>query len=180
MTYLNGGYSIIKKGDANIYASVEKALTNGKPILFYEDDNTCYYIDSISKSGDDIVLTKGGKTITITDANVITESGDIQNHLYQHSLTIATNYDFYLSVNVLTTNNENITTSEKLLSAMGIQKKIIANGFSSSFGDGGANALYVSYDAETFVIGLIDIDAKDTSKETVTINSISDTITQIF
>ena len=78
MTNLKGGYILINKTDADIYASVEKALTQGKPILFYEDANTCYYIDTISKSGDDIVLTKGGKTITITDANVVTESGDIQ------------------------------------------------------------------------------------------------------
>lgn len=82
MTNLKGGYIIINKGDVNIYASLENALTSGKPVLFYEDADTCYFIDSISKSGDDIVLTKGGKTFTITEANVVTESGDIQNHLY--------------------------------------------------------------------------------------------------
>ena len=85
MTNLKGGYIIISKGDANIYASVENALTSGKPVLFYEDANTCYYIDTLAKSGDDIVLTKGGKTITITDSNVVTEVGDIQpilNHYY--------------------------------------------------------------------------------------------------
>lgn len=92
MTYLNGGYSIIKKGDANIYASLEKALTNGKPILFYEDENTCYYIDTISKSGDNIILTKGGKTITITDANVVTEIGAIDGYKkYQFNIKTANN-----------------------------------------------------------------------------------------
>lgn len=82
MTNLKGGYIIVNKNDANIYASLENALTSGKPVLYYEDANICYFIDSISKSGDDIVLTKGGKTITITDANVVTENGEIQNHLY--------------------------------------------------------------------------------------------------
>lgn len=101
MTYLNGGYSIIKKGDANIYASLEKALTNGKPILFYEDDNTCYYIDSISKSGDDIVLTKGGKTITITSSNVVSEVGEIQTKVYTYEINDNDVYGvFYSDVNL--------------------------------------------------------------------------------
>lgn len=77
MTNLKGGYILVNKNDANIYASVENALTSGKPVLFYEDANTCYYIDTISKSGSDVVLTKGGKTITITDANVVTEVGAV-------------------------------------------------------------------------------------------------------
>ena len=180
MTNLKGGYILVNKNDANIYASVENALNAGKSILWYENSTTCYYIDSISKSGDDIVLTKGGKTITITDANVVTESGDIQNHLYQHSLTIVTSEGFYSYANVLVTNNETIDTSAKLYSAIG-KDKIIASGYSSSYGDGGADVLYIIYDdANTFMIGFIDIDSKDTSEEGVTITSISDSITQLF
>lgn len=75
---LKGGYLIISKDDANIYAKLQDALTNGKPVLFYENDTTCYYIDTIALSGDDIVLTKGGKTITIEADGDITENGDIQ------------------------------------------------------------------------------------------------------
>lgn len=88
MNYLNGGYVMLDKADSNIYAKALGALKAGKPILWYEDKNTCYYIDTISKSGDDIVLTKGGKTITITDENVITESGNVQNHLYSYVIDI--------------------------------------------------------------------------------------------
>ena len=97
MTYLNGGYSIIKKNDANIFAKVNDALTNGKPILFYEDDNNCYYIDSISKSGDDIILTKGGKTILITSGNVVTESGNIQPKLYKYRFNVSDTYVTFVS-----------------------------------------------------------------------------------
>ena len=97
MTNLKGGYILINKGDANIYASLENALTSGKPVLFYEDANTCYYIDTISQSGDDIVLTKGGKTITITDANVVTEVGDIQNHLYKYRFNVSDTYVTFVS-----------------------------------------------------------------------------------
>ena len=88
---MNGGYLMISKTDSDIYAKAQKALVLGKPILFYENQTTCYYIDTISggeitteivddeevTTYGDIILTKGGKTITISDANVVTESGSI-------------------------------------------------------------------------------------------------------
>lgn len=68
----------VRKTDTDLYNTLNNALTLGKPILWYEDENTCYYIDTISKSGTDIVLTKGGKTITIEANGDITEVGEIQ------------------------------------------------------------------------------------------------------
>ena len=93
---MNGGYLMIHKNDSDIYAKAQKALVLGKPILFYENNTTCYYIDTISggeitteivddvevTTYGDIILTKGGKTITITSANAVSEIGSIQNHLY--------------------------------------------------------------------------------------------------
>lgn len=75
---MNGGYLMVSKTDTNLYTKLNNALTLGKPVLWYEDDNTCYYIDTITKSGTDIVLTKGGKTITVESDGDITESGTIQ------------------------------------------------------------------------------------------------------
>jgi len=72
---------MVSKADTNLYEKLNKALTLGKPVLWYEDENTCYYIDTISKSGTDIILTKGGKTITIESDGDITESGDVSNVL---------------------------------------------------------------------------------------------------
>lgn len=83
---MNGGYIMIKASDADIYLEASRALTIGKPILFYENDTTCYYIDTIILDGTNIVLTKGGKTITIANDNTITSVGDIQNHLYQYNI----------------------------------------------------------------------------------------------
>ena len=77
-----GGYVMLNKADENLYVKAKNALTQGKPILFYEDANTCYYIDTITLDGTDIILTKGGKTITIEADGDITENGDIQPHLY--------------------------------------------------------------------------------------------------
>lgn len=76
---MNGGYLIVSKADTNLYEKLNKALTLGKPVLWYEDEDTCYYIDTITKSGTDIILTKGGKTITIESDGDITESGDVEN-----------------------------------------------------------------------------------------------------
>ena len=75
---MNGGYLMVSKADTNLYEKLNKALTIGKPVLWYEDENTCYYIDTITKSGTDIILTKGGKTITIENDGDITETGSIQ------------------------------------------------------------------------------------------------------
>lgn len=74
---MNGGYLMVSKSDANLYGKLNNALTVGKPILWYEDETTCYYIDTITKSGTDIVLTKGGKTITVESDGDITEIGDV-------------------------------------------------------------------------------------------------------
>lgn len=81
---MNGGYIMIKASDADIYLEASRALTIGKPILFYENDTTCYYIDTITLDGTNVVLTKGGKTITIANDNTITSVGDIINALMEN------------------------------------------------------------------------------------------------
>lgn len=89
---MNGGYIMIYKSSKKIYLELFACLTLGKPILWYEDKNTCFFIDTISggeitteivddeevRTYGDIILTKGGMTITITAENVVTEEGDIQ------------------------------------------------------------------------------------------------------
>lgn len=75
MATKNGGYAIVKYNDSDIFAKVKNAYENEKPILFYDDDKTCYFIDTTKKVGDDYVLVKGGKTITITDANTVSSTG---------------------------------------------------------------------------------------------------------
>ena len=79
MSLFNGGYAIVSANDIDVYSKCLNALANQKPILFYEDANTCYYIDSASIVGTDVILTKGGKTITIEADGDITETGDTAN-----------------------------------------------------------------------------------------------------
>lgn len=91
---LSGGYFIINKTDKNVYEKALSAVTDGKPILWYEDDTTCYYIDTITLSGTTVIMTKGSLTISIANTGTITESGSIfpdvasKSFLYQINLYI--------------------------------------------------------------------------------------------
>lgn len=78
MQKLNGGYVMIDLNDTNnIYARAKAAIGCGKPIMIF-DDPECYYADSISLDGDDnVVITKGGKTITIESDGDVTKVGNV-------------------------------------------------------------------------------------------------------
>ena len=82
MVTKNGGYAIVKYNDSDIFAKVKNAYENEKPILFYDDDKTCFYVDSVKLNGDGYYeFTKGGKTWTVTDNNTLSSEGQIQQHL---------------------------------------------------------------------------------------------------
>lgn len=179
MNYLNGGYVMLDKADSNIFAKASGALKAGKPILWYEDKNTCYYIDTISKSGDDIVLTKGGKTITITSANVVTESGNVQTHLYQHTIKIVTSDYNDVSIIINNTSNDSIDTLEKLLIAMG-DVRYNANGFEGTYGDNGAIALFVAKDESDISIYSINLQTSEIVSDNYSEATVTDTVTQLI
>lgn len=88
-----GGYSILDLADANVYAQALICAKQNKPVLVY-DDPLRYYADTIAidtDNDDNVVITKGGKTITITDANSVSSEGDItikQVHQYQITLEL--------------------------------------------------------------------------------------------
>ena len=81
--YKKGGYTILDLESSTIYADSVKALDSNKPIVVYDGTYKPYFADTITKSGTNIIITKGGKTITIANDNTITSEGDIQNHLYK-------------------------------------------------------------------------------------------------
>lgn len=79
----NGGYFIIGKTDKDLVLKLIEALEAGKPVLWYENDKTCYYIDTLSAIQTEpdkinFTLTKGGLTITVDSDGVVTETGSIQ------------------------------------------------------------------------------------------------------
>ena len=85
MKYI-GGYSILDLTDANVHAQANACYNQDKPVLVYGANGERYFADTITKSGTSIIITKGGKTITIANDNTITSNGDIQNHLYLMNL----------------------------------------------------------------------------------------------
>lgn len=87
MRTMNGGYAMINLASATIHADALAALASNKPIVVYEATGAPYYADSVTTSGTSVIITKGGKTITIANDNTITSEGDIQNHLYQYAFS---------------------------------------------------------------------------------------------
>lgn len=169
---LKGGYLIISKDDANIYAKLQDALTNGKPVLFYENDTTCYYIDTIALSGDDIVLTKGSKTITIEADGDITETGGIQSHWYNIEFLCNDENDDNTNVYLHILTSE-LLTSDNLLDFL---KSYINNVRYCATGYTGSNysVCALSYSNEHFSIN----DSNDANQIITNIRNIK--VTQIF
>lgn len=80
-----GGYANIDLTSETIYNDLLALKDIDKTILLYDPNETKpYFIDTIVYDTNSIVLTKGGKTITIANDNTITSSGDVVlNHLYK-------------------------------------------------------------------------------------------------
>lgn len=90
-----GGYSILDLADANVYAQALICAKQNKPVLVYDNPER-YFADTITidtDNDDNVVITKGGKTITITDANSVSSEGTIQyiaSKLFRHFISITT------------------------------------------------------------------------------------------
>ena len=75
--YKKGGYTILDLESSTIYADSVKALDSNKPVVVYDGTNKPYFTDTIVLDGTNVVITKGGKTITIANDNTITSNGNI-------------------------------------------------------------------------------------------------------
>lgn len=88
----NGGYVMINLTGDNVY---DQALTclkfkGDKAILVYDGENV-FFADTITLSGTNVVITKGGQTITISNANAVTKEGQISGgggKLYTHNIDL--------------------------------------------------------------------------------------------
>ena len=109
MKYL-GGYSILDLTDANVSAQANVCYNQDKPVLVYGANGERYFADTIEKVGTSIIITKGGKTITIANDNTITSVGDIQLHKYRITI-FSDNNTIYVKVIL---NNMPFAESEKL------------------------------------------------------------------
>lgn len=85
------GYVFLDLTKTNVYAKALKVLESGKPVVVKDGSGAPYFVDSMNVDGTNVVITKGGKTVTIANDNTITSVGDVQNHLYNNICKI--NFD---------------------------------------------------------------------------------------
>ena len=107
--YKKGGYTILDLESSTIYADSVKALDSNKPVVVY-DTNKPYFADTIVLDGTNVVITKGGKTITIANDNTITNVGDIQLKVF--GLYVGHSSDDE-SVHLVAINNINVILNNK-------------------------------------------------------------------
>ena len=118
------GYVTLDLASNKIYNESLNAIKSGKPVMVVDAPNV-YFADTIKVATIDddkvVVITKGGKTITINDANAVSSEGTIQpstseNHLYNVSgeLFVWTTDDkasrFYIEA--LSTNGSSVIISD--------------------------------------------------------------------
>ena len=71
------GYVFLDLTKANVYSKALKVLGTDKPVVIKDGSGSPYFVDSLTLDGTNIIITKGGKTITIANDNTITSVGDI-------------------------------------------------------------------------------------------------------
>ena len=71
------GYVFLDLTKANVYSKALKVLGTDKPVVIKDGSGSPYFVDSLTLDGTNIIITKGGKTITIANDNTITNVGDV-------------------------------------------------------------------------------------------------------
>ena len=178
-----GGYSILDLTDANVSAQANACYNQDKPVLVYGANGERYFADTITKSGTSIIITKGGKTITIANDNTITNVGDIQNHLYRYDLDFEFTYDgqyvnrFFIQVYV----NKNLNKNDLLTYMTDHNGFFIASGLinfnGTEFSSCAINSFLINDDDLTLVIYL---NSQSDTEYTITLNDLFIEKLQLF
>lgn len=152
MKYI-GGYSILDLTDANVSAQANACYNQDKPVLVYGANGERYFADTITKSGTSIIITKGGKTITIANDNTITNVGNIQNHLYLYHFKYSKGNDNIVSDIISNKDIDFSTITKEKLSLLLGDEKHTASGV-VNYGDAEIAFVYSIYwDDDIFMLG---------------------------
>lgn len=125
------GYVTLDLASNKIYKEALGAIKSGKPVMVV-DAPQVYFADTISVVSDNVVITKGGKTITITDANAVSSVGDIQKHLYYTTINVSCeddSYNFYFSIALNTNTKITSLTSTELIELLNNYNNVILFGY---------------------------------------------------
>ena len=144
----NGGYTMLDLAAAT-YKDAQAAFNANKPILVY-DNSQVYYADTCvyDTDNDAYILTKGGKTITIDNANNVVSSGDIQilkNHIYALTFNVSDMYYTIFTTKSCGMNNKVINDGEDeprtMLTLTDDEKKALYDAYKSALVNGNVNLL---------------------------------------
>lgn len=154
MKYI-GGYSILDLNDTtNVSKQANACYNQDKPVLVYGANGERYFADTITKSGTNIVITKGGKTITIANDNTITSVGDIKTY-NRYKIKIITDRAVYWSNTMISDMpfelNTDLDITEELYYLLSYNDVIIKNVVEEENGEFVA-VLYDENDPATFKI----------------------------
>ena len=146
------GYVFLDLTKANVYQKALKVLTADKPVVISEGTNAPYFVDSLTLDGTNVVITKGGKTITIANDNTITNVGDIQNHLYCNTITASFDDEDeesgYMYITIYSNEKiENINDLKSYIDKYNLNNKFSISGYRIS----GAYSIIAVYNAGTNV-----------------------------
>ena len=61
------GYVFLDLTKSNVYTEALKVLGTDKPVVIKDGGGSPYFVDSLTLDGTNVVITKGGKTITIAN-----------------------------------------------------------------------------------------------------------------
>ena len=135
------GYVFLDLTKSNVYSKALKVLGADKPVVIKDGSGSPYFVDFLTLDGTNVVITKGGKTITIANDNTITNVGDIQNHLYIYNFRVASDYGCNILLpfklkndNINVTGIDDLTTTikEDLTKLFNFYKNTAFSGYSSS------------------------------------------------
>ena len=88
------GYVFLDLTKSNVYAKALKVLGADKPVVIKDGSGAPYFVDSLTLDGTNVVITKGGKTITINDANAVSSEGSVVNPTMENIKDLSGNLRF--------------------------------------------------------------------------------------
>lgn len=88
------GYVFLDLTKANVYSKALKVLGTDKPVVIKDGSGSPYFVDSLTLDGTNVVITKGGKTITIANDNTITNEGLVANPTMENIVDLDGNKRF--------------------------------------------------------------------------------------
>ena len=120
------GYVFLDLTKSNVYERALRVLGADKPVVIKDGSGSPYFVDSLTLDGTNVVITKGGKTITIANDNTITTEGVIQNHLWYHGLDLIKANENSVQCHILNDNGTLINSVAKLIAwANSITGKVV-------------------------------------------------------